>query len=102
MIKYYCRVYPVDGGGMNNKEELAELKYQYEKAVRVQESLQKNYDRRKKLNLLDSDSESALKEEIEEARKQADDFKRRSRALESEFSRSKVISESGEKSPWEN
>ena len=87
---------------MSIKEEADELKYQYEKAVRIKESLQKNYERRKKLNLLDSDTEYSLKEEIEEATRQADDLRRKMRALVSQYSRAKVISESSEKSPWDN
>jgi len=87
---------------MSIKEEADELKYQYEKALRIKESLQKNYERRKKLNLLDSDTEYSLKEEIEEATRQADDLRRKMRALASQYSRAKVISESSEKSPWDN
>lgn len=87
---------------MDMKAELDELKYQYDKALRVKESLQKNLDRRKKLNLLDSDAEYSLKQEISEAGEAADDFKRKMRALESRYSRAKVISESNEKSPWDN
>ncbi|MFA6269283.1 MAG: hypothetical protein WCW13_04490 [archaeon] len=87
---------------MDIKAEIDDLKYQYDKAVRIKESLQKNLDRRKKLNLLDSSTESDLVEEIGEATRQADDLKRRMRSLESQFSRSRVISETHEKSPWDN
>lgn len=87
---------------MNLKEEFEEMKYQHEKAARVRDSLQKNLDRRKKLNLVDSIGEEQLKDEIAEAGRQADDFKRKMRSLESQMARSKVISESDEKTPWDN
>jgi hypothetical protein len=87
---------------MDIKAELDELKYQYDKALRVKESLQKNMDRRKKLNLLGNDEEASLKDDIEEATRQAEDLRRRMRSLESQYSRSRVISETNERSPWEN
>ena len=87
---------------MDIKAEVDELKYKYEKALRIKESLQKNMDRRKKLNLLDLDSENSLKDEIQEATRQADDLKRQMRSLESQYNRSRVISETHETSPWDN
>jgi len=81
-------------------ETLEDLKYEYEKAMRVKTSLEKNYERRKKLNLLDNDTEYSIKQEIEEITGQLSDLKRRVRALESEHNRSRVISETNEASPW--
>jgi hypothetical protein len=86
---------------MDMKAEVDELKYQYDKAVRVRDNLVKNLERRKKLNLLSSDEEYSLKEDIEEATRQADDLRRRMRSLESQHTRSKHISESNDKAPWE-
>jgi hypothetical protein len=86
---------------MSIKDEIAELKYQYDKAVRVRDNLQKNLERRKKLNLLDSFEEDSLLGDIAEAGRNAEDLRKRMRSLESEASRSKIISESKEKAPWE-
>ncbi|VVB76275.1 Uncharacterised protein [uncultured archaeon] len=93
-------VLPRQDAGDRMTETLEDFKYEYEKAMRVKSSLEKNYERRKKLNLLDEDTEYSLKQEIEEITGQLSDLKRRVRALESENSRSRVISESNESSPW--
>jgi len=90
----------VDGGIMNSKQELEELKYEYEKALRVKASLEKNYDRRRKLNLLDSSEENSIKDDLREASRQIDDLRMKVRRLESQHTRAKIISESSEKSPW--
>ena len=84
------------------KEELDELKYQYEKAVRVKENLIKNMERRKKLNLLGSDEEYSLNDDIAEATRQAEDYKKQMRALESRFARARTIAETKEGAPWDN
>jgi len=89
-----------DGGIMNSREELEELKYEYEKALRVKASLEKNYERRKKLNLLDSSEENSIKDDLHEVSRQIDDLRMKVRRLESQHTRAKIISESGEKSPW--
>ncbi len=86
------------GGYMS--ETLEDLKYEYEKAMRVKTSLEKNYERRKKLNLLDEDTEYSLKQEIAEIGSQLSALKGRVRALESQHNRSRVISETNESSPW--
>ena len=82
---------------MSIKDEIAELKYQYDKAVRVRDNLQKNLERRKKLNLLDSFEEDSLLGDIAEAGRNAEDLRKRMRSLESEASRSKIISEKKKK-----
>ncbi len=86
---------------MDMKAEVDELKYQYDKAVRVRDNLVKNLERRKKLNLLSSNEEESLRDDIAEANSQADDLRRKMRSLESQYTRSKHISESNEKAPWE-
>jgi len=96
------QVFPCIGGNMNMKAELDELKYQYEKANRVKESLLKNMERRKKLNLLDLNEENSLKDDIAEATRQADDLKKQMRSLESRFLRARTIAETNEKAPWDN
>ncbi len=83
-------------------ESLEDLKYEYEKALRVKASLEKNYERRKKLNLLDEDTEYDLKRDITEVTAQLEDLKKRVRALQSQTTRSRIISETDETAPWEN
>lgn len=82
-------------------EDLADLKYEYEKAMRVKASLEKNYERRKKLNLLDENAEDDLKDDIASVVRQIEDLKRKVRALESQKARSRTIAESGDRAPWE-
>jgi len=81
--------------------EMEDLKYEYEKAVRLRDSLQKNLDRRKKLNLTDKDYEDGIKSEIEEMNYQLSDMRAKLRKMQSEMARARVISETSEKSPWE-
>jgi predicted nuclease with TOPRIM domain len=94
------QVFSCIGGIMNMKQELDELKYQYDKAVRVKDNLLKNMERRKKLNLLGSDEEDSLKDDIAEATRQAEDLKKQMRSLESRFARARTIAETNESSPW--
>lgn len=84
----------------SRQRELEDVKYEYEKAVRLRDSLQKNLDRRKKLNLADESYEGDIKSEIEAINDSIDVLKRKLRKLESEVTRSRVIEESGERSPW--
>jgi len=83
------------------QRELEDLKYEYEKAVRYRDNLQKNLDRRKKLNLADESYEDDIKAEIEGANEKISEMRGKVRKLESEVARSRIISESGEKAPWE-
>ena len=85
----------------SRQRELEDMKYEYEKAVRYKDNLQKNLDRRKKLNLVDEGYESDIKAEIEAANDKLADMKAKLRRLESEVTRSRVISETNERSPWE-
>ena len=87
---------------MDSRQELEDLRYEYDKAVRIKASLEKNYERRKKLNLLDENEEESLKADIKDASIQIDDLRSKVRRLESQKMRSKVIAETNEKSPWEN
>lgn len=87
---------------MGSREELEDLKYEYEKALRVKASLEKNYERRKKLNLLDRNEEESIKDDLADIAGQISDLKMKVRKLESQGMRSRIISETNEKSPWEN
>ena len=81
--------------------ELEDLKYEYEKAMRVKVNLEKNLERRKKLNLLDNVTEEELRGEIAEASRNLEDMRRRVRSMESEKTRSRVIADTHEHAPWE-
>ncbi|MEI7961732.1 MAG: hypothetical protein WCI04_05345 [archaeon] len=83
------------------QKELEELKYEYDKIVRLRDNLQKNLERRKKLNLADESYEDDIKSEIEGISDQVSTMRTKIKKLESEVARSRVISESDERSPWE-
>ncbi len=85
--------------GMHN--ELSDLKYEYDKAVRLRDNLQKNLDRKKKLNLADAGFEDDVKYEIQQVDEKISEMRSKIRRLESEATRAKVISETNERSPWE-
>ena len=85
----------------SRQRELEDLKYEYDKAVRLKDNLQKNLDRRKKLNLVDESYEREIKAEIGDVNGQIDVLRSKYRKLESEVARSRVISETGERAPWE-
>jgi len=76
---------------MDYNEELTEAKYEYDKAVRLRDNLQKNYDRRKKLNLLDEDGERDLLNDLSKATENMNYLKRKMNSIESQMSRSKLI-----------
>lgn len=82
----------------NGADELSELKYEYDKAARLRDSLQKNLDRRKKLGLLDRNYERQLLDEIKEIERDLDSLKSKIRSIESVRIRSSNISE---KSSWQ-
>ena len=83
------------------QRELEELKYEYDKMVRLKDNLQKNLERRKKLNLADESYEDDIKAEIEGITEQVNIMHTKVRKLESEVARSRVISESDDRTPWE-
>jgi len=82
----------------NGADELSELKYEYDKAARLRDSLQKNLDRRKKLGLLDKNYERQLLDEIREIEEEMDSLRKKIRAIESVRIRSSNISE---KAAWQ-
>ena len=87
---------------MDSRQELEDLRYEYDKAVRIKASLEKNYERRKKLNLLDENEEESIKDDLKDVSIQIDNLRSKVRRLESQKMRSRVIAETNEKSPWEN
>jgi len=82
-------------------DSISDLKYEYERARSFKENLEKNLARKKKLNLIDKYQEEEFMEEIREADRKAEDLRARYRRADSQKERSKIISESNEKAPWE-
>lgn len=74
-------------------DEVSELRYEYEKRMRLRDSLQKNLERRKKLGLSDKAYERQLTAEIEEIQRDMDDYKKQIRTLESRRIRAQNIDE---------
>ena len=74
-------------------DEVSELRYEYEKRMRLRDSLQKNLERRKKLGLSDKAYERQLLAEIEEIERDMEDYKKQIRTLESRRIRAGNIDE---------
>ena len=70
--------------------ELDNVKYEYDKAQRLLDNLEKNYERRKKLNLLDEYTERELKDEVRIAKDNLAQLKRKYRSMESQKYRSSI------------
>jgi len=87
---------------MSGTNEVQELKYEYEKALREKANLEKVLDRRKKLNLLGPSEEEELKGDIADIDSVIRDLRNRYRKRESEHARARIISDTNEKAPWEN
>ncbi len=72
-------------------KEIIQVKYEYERAFRFLENLKKNYERRKKFNLIDDKYSSQILPDLQKAESEVAYLKRRIRALESEETRAKII-----------
>ena len=70
--------------------ELENVKYEHDKAQRLLDNLEKNYERRKKLNLLDDYSERELRDEIRVAKDSLAQLKRKYRSMESQQHRTSI------------
>ncbi len=75
-------------------QNLNELKLDVERLERMKNNVQKNYDRRKKLNLLDPPYERQLKEDIRKLESDISSLNRQMRSIESQQYRSKMINDS--------
>jgi polyhydroxyalkanoate synthesis regulator phasin len=73
---------------MNN---VFELKLDFDRKNRVKENLEKNFERRKRLNLLEEDYERSIKKEIRELESELSILSRKIRSIESEKSRKKLL-----------
>lgn len=75
-------------------ESLYDLNLELQKLKRTRDNIQKNYDRRKKLNLLDPPYERQLKEDLRKMDLDIAGLNRTIRSVESQQYRSKIINES--------
>lgn len=87
---------------MSGMNEVEEMKYEYEKALREKANLEKILERRKKLNLLAPGEEDSLKGDIADIDGVIRNMRAKYRKTESEHARARVISDSNERAPWEN
>jgi hypothetical protein len=72
-------------------KEIVELNEELQRKKRMLDNLKKNYERRKRLNLLDGAYESEIKSEIKTIENEIAVIQRRIRSIESESIRSKYI-----------
>lgn len=70
---------------------ISEIKYEYEKVIRIQKNIEQNYERKKRLNLLDSVEEAELKHDIEKIKRDAAALSRELLSLESQQARHRAI-----------
>jgi hypothetical protein len=68
-------------------DNVFELKLDFDRKNRVKENLEKNFERRKRLNLLEEDYERGIKKEIRELESELSTLARKIRSIESEKSR---------------
>jgi hypothetical protein len=86
---------------MSGMNEVEEMKYEYEKALREKANLEKILERRRKLNLFAPGEENSLKGDIADIDSVIRDLRLRYRKTESEHARARVISDTNERAPWE-
>ena len=72
-------------------DEINDLKLDYERKTRVLDNLKKNYQRRKKLGLIEPAYEQQIKFDIKESEKELAIIQRQIRSIESQRSRSKFM-----------
>ncbi len=71
--------------------EIEDLQLDLERKKRVKENLEKNFERRKKLNLLEPDYERQIVSDIKNLESELSSIQRRIRTIESEQIRKKLI-----------
>lgn len=71
--------------------ELDELKLEYDRKSRTKESLEKNYERRKKLNLLTDSYQKEISAELRQLNSDLSYLQRKIRSIESEENRRRMI-----------
>jgi hypothetical protein len=73
--------------------EIAELKIEYQRLKRQKDSLEQNYERRKKLKLCDEEYEHDINIDLKQLNQELGYLHRKIRAIESEETRHKMIND---------
>ncbi len=74
-------------------EDLTELRMDYERQTRLLDNLKKNYERRKKLNLLEPDYERQIVRDIKKIESEISSIARQIRSIQSSNTRSRFIND---------
>jgi len=74
-------------------EELVELRLEYDRLKRQRDNLEKNYERRKRLNLCDEKYEHEINIDLKQLNQDLGFLHRKIRSIESEQNRKKLINE---------
>jgi len=72
-------------------EDINELKLEHERLARQKDNLEKNYERRKRLNLCDEKYEHEINYDLQQLNQDIGFLHRRIKAIESEQNRHKII-----------
>ncbi|MDD3083764.1 MAG: hypothetical protein PHP82_01960 [Candidatus ainarchaeum sp.] len=72
-------------------DNISELKIDYDRKRRMKENLEKNFERRKKLNLVDPAYERQIISDIKELESEMACIERKVRSIQSEKARKKLI-----------
>lgn len=75
-------------------QDIKELNLEIERTKRIYDNLKKNYERRKKLNLVDDEYESQVKPELRKYENDIASLERQLRSIESQNYRKKIIDDS--------
>jgi septal ring factor EnvC (AmiA/AmiB activator) len=74
-------------------QDLSELRLDYERQTRLLDNLKKNYERRKKLNLLEPDYERQIVSDIKKIESEISSIARQIRSMQSANTRSKFMND---------
>jgi len=72
-------------------EDIKELELEYGRLIRQKENLEKNYERRKRLNLCDEKYEHEINYDLRQLNQDIGFLQRKIRSIESEQNRHKII-----------
>ena len=79
--------------GESVDEQIVSLKYELEKVLRIQQNIGQNYERKKKLDLLETVEEAEFKQDLDKMKRDVAAMNRQLASLESEKARSKAIND---------
>ena len=72
-------------------EQISALKYELEKALRIQKNIEQNYERKKKLDLLENVEEAEFRSDLDKMKRDVASLNRQLASLESQKARKKAI-----------